>query len=77
MKYPSSIVVASIINCSSSNVLPWKIHFLSLGNQTSYRYTGNEDNWNKYVFGSIVHYEGAYIPRLPLPEKAILKNQKR
>jgi hypothetical protein len=42
----------------------------------NHRYTGNEDNWKKCIFGSIVHYEGAYIPRLPLPEKAILKIKK-
>jgi hypothetical protein len=39
----------------------------------NYRYTGNEDNWEQCLFGSIVYYEGAYIPRFPLPEKAVLK----
>jgi hypothetical protein len=42
----------------------------------NYRYTGVEDNWEKCLFGSIVYYEGAYVPRLPLPEKAILKIKK-
>ena len=32
----------------------------------NYRYTGNEDNWSKCMFGSVVYYTGAYIPRLPL-----------
>jgi hypothetical protein len=30
----------------------------------NYRYTGNEENWNRYIFSSIVHYTGAYFPRL-------------
>jgi hypothetical protein len=42
----------------------------------NYRYTGVEDNWEKCLFGSIVYYEGAYVPRLPLAEKAILKIKK-
>jgi hypothetical protein len=42
----------------------------------NYMYTGNEDNCSKCIFGSIVHYEGAYIPRFPLPQKAILKIKK-
>jgi hypothetical protein len=42
----------------------------------NYRYAGNEDNWENCRYGSIVYYEGAYLPRLPLPEKAILKIKK-
>ena len=39
----------------------------------NYRYTGNEDNWSECIFGSVVYYTGAYIPRLPLSEDAISK----
>jgi hypothetical protein len=43
----------------------------------NYRYTGNEDDWSKCLFGSVVYYEGAYIPRLlPPTEKAIFKLKK-
>jgi hypothetical protein len=42
----------------------------------NYRYTGNEDNWVKCNFASIVYYEGAYLPNLPLSEKAIFKIKK-
>jgi hypothetical protein len=39
----------------------------------NYRYTGDEDNWSRCLFGSIVYYEGAYIPRLPSIEDTIKK----
>lgn len=39
----------------------------------NYRYTGDENNWSKCFFGSIVYYEGAYIPRLPINEDTINK----
>ncbi|MFZ0510352.1 MAG: hypothetical protein WAM14_01990 [Candidatus Nitrosopolaris sp.] len=42
----------------------------------NYRYTKDEDEWASCLFGSIVFYEGAFIPRLPLSEKAILKIKK-
>jgi hypothetical protein len=42
----------------------------------NYRYSGNEDNWVKCHFASIVYYEGAYLPKLPLSEQAILKIKK-
>jgi hypothetical protein len=42
----------------------------------NYRYTKNEDNWASCLFGSIVFYEGAFMPRLPLSEKAIFKIKK-
>jgi len=42
----------------------------------NYRYSNNEDEWASCLFGSIVFYEGAFIPRLPLSEKAILKIKK-
>ena len=29
----------------------------------NYRYTGLEENWEKYLFSSIVHYSGAYFPK--------------
>jgi hypothetical protein len=41
-----------------------------LGN---YRYTGNEENWGKYVFSSIVHFTGAYFPRLETVEQETQK----
>jgi hypothetical protein len=39
----------------------------------NYRYTGNEENWSRCVFGAVVYYTGAYIPRLPLNENTISK----
>ncbi|MFZ0224782.1 MAG: hypothetical protein WAM42_24125, partial [Candidatus Nitrosopolaris sp.] len=42
----------------------------------NYRYSENEDEWASCLFGSIVFYEGAFMPRLPLSEKAILKIKK-
>jgi hypothetical protein len=39
----------------------------------NYRYTGSENNWSRCLFGSIVFYEGAYIPRFPLSEDWIEK----
>ena len=30
----------------------------------NYRYTGDEENWTKYNFSSVVHYTGAYFPRV-------------
>jgi hypothetical protein len=45
----------------------------------NYRYTGDENNWSKCFFGSIVYYEGAYIPRFPMNEDTInkLKNDRK
>jgi hypothetical protein len=37
----------------------------------NYRYTGDEDDWTKYNFGSIVYHSNAYIPRPPIKEKTI------
>ena len=39
----------------------------------NYRYTGDENNWNKYLFSSVVFYQGAYTPRFPLSEDWINK----
>jgi len=39
----------------------------------NYRYTGFEDNWSKCLFGSIVYYSNAYIPRFPIKEDTINK----
>ena len=39
----------------------------------NYRYTGDENNWSRCLFGSVVYYEGAYFPRLPLSEDWIDK----
>lgn len=45
----------------------------------NYRYTGDEDNWSRCLFGSIVYYKGAYVPRLPSNEDTItkVKNDRR
>lgn len=42
----------------------------------NYRYTGDENNWSKCLFGSVVYYEGAYIPRLLSNEDTITKVKK-
>jgi len=39
----------------------------------NYRYTGDENNWNKCLFGSIIYYTNAYIPRFPIKEETINK----
>ena len=39
----------------------------------NYRYTADEDNWSNCLFGSIVYYTNAYIPRFPLKEDTIAK----
>jgi len=39
----------------------------------NYRYTGDENNWSKCLFGSIVYYTNAYIPRFPIKEDTINK----
>jgi hypothetical protein len=39
----------------------------------NFRYTGSEDNWSRCLFGSVVYYAGAYIPRFPIPEHVIDK----
>ncbi len=56
---------------SSSGTDRWELiaNFLL----TNYRYTGDENNWSKCLFGSVVFYEGAYIPRFPLGEDWINK----
>lgn len=43
---------------------------------SNYRYMQNEDDWTNFLFASIVYYEGAYIPRLPIAEKHIEKIKK-
>ena len=39
----------------------------------NYRYTGSEDDWGKCLFGSIVYYNNAYVPRFPIKEDAIAR----
>jgi hypothetical protein len=39
----------------------------------NYRYTGDEDDWTKCLFGSIVYYTNGYIPRFPLKEDTVSK----
>ncbi|MEP6576558.1 MAG: hypothetical protein ABJB85_09040 [Nitrososphaerota archaeon] len=40
---------------------------------SNYRYTGNENDWSKLLFGAVVYYENSYIPRLPLSYEIIKK----
>lgn len=68
-------------------VIDWKAYDLYKVNSNEYekwqlvanllladfRYTGSEDNWSKCLFGSVVYYGGAYIPRFPLPYHVIDK----
>jgi hypothetical protein len=58
-------------------LLDWKTHSIDKNNigmyekwqlfsnllLANYRYTGSEENWDKYLFSSIVHYSGAYFPK--------------
>ena len=37
----------------------------------NYRYSGKEDDWAKYYFSCIVHYTGAYFPRIETISKEI------
>lgn len=37
----------------------------------NYRYTGNEEDWSRYCFSSIVHYTGAYLPRFETVQKGM------
>ena len=39
----------------------------------NYRYTRDENNWNKCHFGAVVYNDGAYMPRLPISERIIDK----
>jgi hypothetical protein len=60
-----------IDKAQSSGIDKWQlVTNLLLAN---YRYTGDEDNWNRYVFGSVVFYNNAYIPRSPLSQNWINK----
>jgi hypothetical protein len=43
---------------------------LLLGN---YRYTKDENNWNKCRFGAVIYDKGAYVPRLPISQRVIDK----
>ena len=60
-----------ITKTPSSGVDRWQLiaNFLL----ANYRYTGSENNWSRCLFGSIVFYEGAYIPHFPLSEDWIEK----
>jgi hypothetical protein len=67
----------NINKASGSGIDRWQlITNLLLAN---YRYTGDENNWDKCLFGSVVYYEGAYFPRLPLSEDWIdqIKNDRK
>ena len=60
-----------IDKAQSSGIDKWQlVTNLLLAN---YRYTGDENNWKRYLFGSVVFYNNAYIPRSPLSEEWINK----
>lgn len=46
---------------------------------SNYRYTGDEDDWSKLLFGAVVYYENSYQPRLPIPPQTIekIKNDRK
>jgi PD-(D/E)XK nuclease superfamily len=68
-------------------ILDWKTYNINRANASgherwqlisnmllsNFRYTNNEDDWSKFLFASIVYYEGAYMPRLPISEKHLAK----
>src|SRR5438874_11591423 len=58
-------------NPSSNGADRWQLiaNFLL----ANYRYTGDENNWSRCLFGSVVFYEGSYIPISPLSEDCIDK----
>jgi hypothetical protein len=62
---------------ASSGIDRWQL----IGNflLANYRYTRNENDWSKCLFGCIVYYENAYVPRLPLKEETInkVKNERK
>jgi len=39
----------------------------------NYRYTGNENQWDKCRFGAVIYYTGAYVPRMPIIPDSIIK----
>jgi hypothetical protein len=64
-------------NPSSNGADRWQLiaNFLL----ANYRYTGDENNWSRCLFGSVVFYEGSYIPLSPLNEDWIdkVKNDRK
>jgi len=64
-------------NPSSNGADRWQLiaNFLL----ANYRYTGDENNWSRCLFGSVVFYEGSYIPLFPLSEDWIdkVKNDRK
>jgi hypothetical protein len=39
----------------------------------NYRYSGNENNWDKFRFGAVIYYQKAYLPDLPIQQDWIDK----
>jgi hypothetical protein len=39
----------------------------------NFRYTGNEDDWSRFRFGSVVYYLNAYVPDLPIQQHWVNK----
>jgi hypothetical protein len=39
----------------------------------NYRYSGNENNWNRFRFGSVIYHQKAYLPDLPIQQDWIDK----
>ncbi len=45
----------------------------------NYRYSGNENTWDRFRFGAVVYYQKAYLPDLPIQQEWIdkVKNDRR
>ncbi len=39
----------------------------------NYRYTGDENDWSQCIFGAVVYYNGAFIPRIPISVDMLAK----
>jgi hypothetical protein len=39
----------------------------------NYRYSGDEDNWDKLRFGALIYHQKAYLPDLPIQQDWIVK----
>lgn len=65
LEYPSGYALLDWKTYSLNNTISayekWQLFSnLLLAN---YRYTGSEENWEKYLYSSIVHYSGSYFPK--------------
>jgi hypothetical protein len=55
----------------SNNSAKWQLLVNML--LSNYRYASNEDDWSNCLFGAVIDYGNAYLPRLPVSEKNIEK----